>query len=119
MWDLGSDDLQCIFITEEEIRDATEDPIINPDRKMTSISKYHINNGFEGIELFDPKAGIYGHCPSGGLHLFGDGIYKYIFEMMHDMIGTNTSNKKDKNVVNQLFKNVGTSMNRQSERDFP
>ena len=72
---------------EEEVRDAIKDPIINQDRKMTSISKYHINNGFEGIELFDPKAGIYGHCPSGGLHLFGDGIYQYIFQVIHDMIG--------------------------------
>ena len=119
MSDLDNDDPQCIFITEEEVRDAIEDAIINQNRKMTSISKYHINNGFEGIELFDPKAGIYGHCPSGGLHLFGGGIYQYIFQVMHDMIGQNKSKKEEKKVVNKLFQIVAIKMNRQSERDFP
>ena len=117
---MGDADPQCEYVSSEEIQGTEADPALClKDGSMPSISKHKINNAFDHIPLANPKAGICLHTPPEGLHVFGNGIYSYIFTVIHDVFGIKTSGKKEKEEIEVLHNKVVNDLLRQSERDLP
>ena len=85
--DMSKSNPSCVYITQKMIKKAEKDPQINKKGDLKSLSYYQVSNFWNMLHLADPKAGIIIHFPPGGLHTFGDGIYKYEFKVIHDLVG--------------------------------
>ena len=59
--------------------------------ELSQYSKYTIDNEFIDVAISDHTHGIIGIVPSEMLYVVGNGITKYMFECVHDIIGPNRS----------------------------
>ena len=101
--ELGIADPKCEYITKQFVKDACANPLIcREDNSMQAISKYNIQNAFSSLPLADNEAGIYRHVPPEVLHEFGNGIYKYYFNIFHDIFGLKKCNKSGKEKIDLL-----------------
>lgn len=60
------------------------------------MSHYLVPNFWNRLNLVDSKAGIIGHCPSGGLYTFVDGVYWYDLKIIHNLLVPYKKNMTDK-----------------------
>ena len=117
---LQDPDPNCEYITKKFLEDACNNPrICLEDNSMQAISKYNIRNAFSSLPLADNEAGIYRHVPPEVLHEFGSGIYKYYFNIFHDIFGLKKCNKSGKEEIGLLKNKVCDVFSRQSDRSFP
>ena len=71
------------------------------------------------VPISDQVHGIFGVTMSEMLHVMGNGIAKYMFQSVHDIIGLKDSKKKEKEAFDELFTKLVNNAHRQSERIFP
>jgi hypothetical protein len=117
---MGAADPQCEYVSTTEIQETEANPsLCEKNGAMPSISKYKIDNAFDHIPLADPEAGICLHTPPEGLHVFGNGIYTSIFNVIHDTFGIKSSGKTKKEEIEVLHNKIVNDLLRQSERDLP
>ena len=111
----------CVLINREDIIELEKDDEICDSKTgaMPTLSKYKIDNVFDHIPISHPKAGIYRLTPPEGLHVFGNGIYANFFQVIHDIFGTNSSGKTEKEEIETLHNVISADFGRQSESEFP
>jgi len=118
--ELGEANPRCDYINKKFVDDAIAHSVsIHDDNPMKSISKYNIKNAFASLPLADNESGIYRHVPPEVLHEFGNGIYKYFFNIFHDIFGLKKCNKSGKEEIELLHNKVCDVFSRQSDRSFP
>ena len=64
------------------------------DNGLDSYSKHHIDNAFIDVPISDQVHGIFGVTMSEMLHVMGNGLAKYMFQCVHDIIGPKDQKKK-------------------------
>ncbi len=101
------------------MKEAEQSVLCDAKGAMITISKYRINNAFDHIPLADPSTGIYQITLPEVLHTFGNGLYSYFFQIIHDIFGINNSNKSKKEGIELLHNEVVFRLDRQSDRNFP
>jgi hypothetical protein len=115
---MSNPDPMCVYITKEFLKQE-ELTCDSRSGAMQRISKYKIDNAFDHIPISDDIYGIYRLTPPEGLHVFGNGIYANFFQVIHDILGTNSSGKTDKEEIEVVHNVIASDFCRQSERDFP
>ena len=104
----------CELVTLDMLANVAQSP-----DGLASISKHTIHNAFDGIPLSDLTSGIAGIVPAEMLHVSGNGIIKYQFQAVHDLIGPKDSNKNKQDRFDILHQHLVQDGSRQSERNFP
>ena len=101
------------LVTLEDLSD-----IINDVTKRKEISYHHLDyNAFDDLPIADVHRGIVGITPPELLHVLEAGVYEYITWVLHDTLGPKQSNAEKKQMVDQLFAEVKSFLERNSERD--
>jgi hypothetical protein len=119
--EMSSTNPQCVFINRKDVMELEKDGNICDSKTgaMPTLSKYKIDNVFDHLPISHPEAGIYRLTPPEGLHVFGNGIYANFFQVIHDIFGTDSSGKTEKEEIETLHNVISADFGRQSERDFP
>ena len=91
---------------------------LSPD-ELKEWSKHDIDNAFDEVPLSDQIHGKFGVCPAEMLHVCGNGIYKYQFDCVRELVGPKTSRKTQKREFDNLHQRLVNDSARQSDRDFP
>ena len=110
---------ECVYVTRDEVKAAEQSDLCDAKGAMITISKYRIDNAFDHIPIADPTTGIYQITPPEVLHTFGNGLYAYFFQIIHDIFGINNSKKSKKEEIEILHNEVVFRSDRQSDRNFP
>ena len=110
--DLSNAIPECMLFTIEDLKDLSK-------KELNARSKHKIDNAFDEVPLSDLIHGILGVCPAEMLHVCGNGIYKYQFECICELVGPNTTKQKEKDQMDALHQHLVNDARRQSDRDFP
>ena len=88
---------------------------------MKVISKHNVELAFNhcDVPLSDPIHGAYKMMPPDILHIIAEGISKYIFESMRNLIGVTKAGQRAKTCVERVFLKIHRFISRNSERDLP
>ena len=70
---------------------------------LDSYSKHYIDNALIDVPISDQVHGIFGVTMSEMLHVMGNGLAKYMFQSVHDIIGPNDQKMKENKVFENLF----------------
>lgn len=90
------------------------------EEKLKALSqRYRIENAFYKLPFADRLMGCHGSTPWETLHVFDQGLGKYVPESLHDIIGVKSAGKLEKEALVKLFRVIHSALERQSERDFP
>ena len=115
----GFDDLiaippNCVHITRAHAISALDDP-----DAAVSVSQHPVASAFNELPLADKICGINGMCPFENLHVFGNGLYKDVVQVIHDLIGKKDTGATKKGELDYVFRLIATELQRCSERDVP
>ena len=105
---------QCKLITIADIKRESQTP-----DGLANLSKKKIQNAFDGVPLSDNVHGLLGIVPAEMLHISGTGLLKYLFKSLCELIGTENSNKKEKEAFDDLHRCLVMDAQRQSEQRMP
>ena len=105
---------KCKLVTIDDIMRASQTP-----DGLANLSKKKIQNAFEGVPLSDNVHGLLGIVPAEMLHISGTGLLKYLFKSLGELIGTENSNKKEKEDFDDLHRCLVMDAKRQSEQRMP
>ena len=86
---------------------------------LSKMSMHEIVNAFTNVPLSDLCHGIFGILPGEVLHVLGQGIIKYMFKCITNLLGPGDLKKREKDAYNALHHNLINRANRQSKKDFP
>ena len=86
---------------------------------LHTLSLHNIVNAFINVPLSDLVNGIFGICPAETLHVLGNGIIKYMFRCIIELVGPGQSRMAEKDLFDALHENLVRDAARQSDRDFP
>ncbi len=100
----------CTLVTKADIDQAR-----STTNGMQSISKSDIINAFDNVPLSDFIHGIMGIVPSEMLHLSGTDILMYMFTAVDQLLGKKKSNKKGKELFDELHRCLVIEAQRQSK----
>ena len=104
----------CKLVTIDDVEQARSTP-----NGLSKMSMHEIVNAFTDVPLSDLIHGIFGILPGKALHVLGQGIIKYMFRSITNLLGPGDSKKTEKDAYNALHHNLLNRANRQSEKDFP
>ena len=106
--------IPCEPITLDDVKKCEGDA-----EKLRQISQRPIDNVFDHLPMGNILRGIFASCPFETLHVFDQGLLKYLCESLNDMIGLKDANKQDKDKLDGIFRVMSRYLERNSERDFP
>jgi hypothetical protein len=100
--------------TKTEIEKLVDKGDIDGLRK---ISQTYLRNAFHLVRFSSPNScGIHGSCPSELLHAFLLGSFKYLRDIMFELLGQHSESSR---LINALSKIYGKLFARQSDRTMP
>ena len=105
---------QCQFITKKDIDRSLIDKAY-----AKSISYHPIPSAWNELPLADVTEQISGSTPFDRLHAFGHGTYHDGAVALRNLLGKNGTNKKMKDALDILFKNIAHDIPLNSEKRLP
>ena len=112
--DLSSSSPKCEPITMSDLERCETDA-----EYAKSISQHQVELSWNKLPIAEVRSGICQTTPYERLHVFGQGLYKDVIAVIHDLIGPGGTNKSDKDLIDMLFIQISFDIRRNSERDIP
>ena len=104
---------QCSLVTKKEYNDAEMSDTLH------LFSLHSLDNAFDQTPFADQVHGIFGCVPAEMLHVTGNGIMKYQFEIIQQIVECGQNKTKQLHRLDILHQNLVADASRQSERDLP
>lgn len=112
--ELSSHIPQCQYITKKDIDRSLRDTTY-----AKSISYHPVPSAWNELPLANVTEQISGSTPYDRLHAFGHGAYHDGAVALRNLLGKNGTNKKMKDALDILFKNIAHDITLNSEKRIP